>query len=267
MEEKGSLVLYTIKFDYDQPINEEHDLISPDGVSVAWTISNFKKEYHPDWVHLKPQPPLPKKSKKGRPKKPVRPKIIKSNSGDNTVFAHEITFGVIVGDKVYNTKIFRKNSINISSIKYEDENLVRQIIDICFAFINKHKPEMNIRLKSINMGLKNYRNNITMPTNYVLNIYLMSRELKKKNVLKIKDEYKTMVIHFNNDEIYCRASLKYKDKTYQCKINPNGNVFIFGGNDDEISEAIFRHIAEIAGDYAGIGFPSLNKKELQIRNS
>jgi len=269
----SGLILYTIQFEIDVPLNERKDveLFIPDGVNIAFIKSNFGKLYHPDWMHLKKQPKV-KTSARGRPKIIKPPKINKKNNGSNDEFSSAITFGVINESDVFSVKIFHVKSGNIPGMKTDNTQLVEKIVNKVFNFINYYRPQTNIRLTNIKLSLKNrtyhfdFSNYPDIP-NPTINLYLLKERTcgLSNNTIYINTgpDYKTksisgtesgdkIDIFFSNKHVYAKCIYVNKsenNKIYHTSLYPDGKLFLYGAssNDDicnKISTGLFNFVIE-----------------------
>lgn len=287
---KGYLVLYTFQYSSDSNgfhEGDDEDLFVPDGKRVAYIISNYSKKYHPDWVHCMPGPPKPKTSNRGRKKKPKRDRVTKRNNGDNTQFSCAMTLGVIMEGDVYNIKVFRKKSGNISSVKYSDPVYVARIIDKTIDFLNDCKT-MNMKITLIGLNLRNVRKQYPIGENQVVNLSQMREWLKKDDSIIIDGVVVKTNPLFNNIESYLnlvlhveRATISYSYEktgdditmtqlentrikliTYHAKLDPAGHIYVYGGNEQEISDQIIEYVEQYINRCVQTGYRTINKDYL-----
>jgi hypothetical protein len=288
---KGALTLYTVTRTggsfHEKDFTER---LIPDGILVAFITSNFGKKYHPDWQdQCEEKPPGPKKSNRGRKPKPKKPKIKKSNNGDNSQIASAITFGTIVDGHVYTMKVFRKKSGNISSCKYEDHILVSRIIDNTFMFINRY-GDLNIQVNHIGLKLRNYGDNYPLDDGKVINLMLLSRLLKQHNIIEYDGVQYPIHTIFDNRESYLIIIIKVErpvvlftytkegdevtgivktstEKTkvalYYVNVKPTGGIYIFGGYETCISLCLREHLYAHIPECIQTGFKTMNGNEFK----
>jgi len=132
IETKGGLTLVMFKYSHESEgvcldEQQDKDLFHPDGITIAYVLSNFCNEYHPNYYNLSKKYIESNKQKfkehnnnRGRKKKNKPKKNRKKNNGTNEEFGSCITFGVISGNRVHGIKMFRKCSGNISKLTYVD---------------------------------------------------------------------------------------------------------------------------------------------------
>ena len=288
---EGALTLYTFQHVTENNIGfhegVDKDLFRPDGIDIAYIISNFQQEYHPDWLHCKRPDPPPRTSNRGRKKKEKKEKIHKTNNGDNTQFSCAIILGVIMESVAYNMKIFRKNSGNISSVKHEDQLLVSRIIDKAVCFMNSRK-NMGMTVTQIRLGLKNKRARYHLQPGYVVNLYLLTKKLKENPYINIDGKLVRYYPLFNNTEAYAIVTLfiespmynfMYEKKddnfsikpiddnqtrnvNYQVKYHADGKIYVYGGKEDYINDIIIKFMFGFYAQFVQKGYAKMTKLSL-----
>lgn len=261
MGSPGSLTLFTLSLEADGRLYEDKDIFQPDGIDIAYIISNFQRDYHPDYEHCRIKEKV-KKSNKGRPKKIVKRKTTKRNNGDNSHFSCNITFGVIIESEVYTVKISRIYSGNISSVKYNDPELIERIANKAIAFINKNKPSVNMRLKKIELCLRNGRKRFPLDECQVINVNKLANELRPINSRLFCDEIcQTKLVYNNTETSLTFIVIDPKGKIYKTTIDPKGDIYTFGGNNDRMVNEIIGMMEELCAKFVQIGYAKKKKKE------
>ena len=185
MEINGGLTLVMFKYSYtgdDVCLDERKDseLFEPDGINIAYVLSNFCTKYHPNYYNLSKEFIENNKQKfkehnnnRGRKRKEKKKKNKKKDNGTNNEFGSCITFGVILGQRVHGVKMFRKNSGNISKLTYADiisETYITDLLDILFNYINSIKP-VDIQFLSFNVALMNITSHYPLAKKKIINLY------------------------------------------------------------------------------------------------
>ena len=256
IKKKKALTLYSFKYTSDLSLNEKtfRNSLVPDGIDVAFVLSNFQQTFHPrykrhnkKWIEENAKP----KNNRGRHKKEKKPKIKKKDNGTNDEFSSNITLGIIQhkGDleypDIYSMKVFRKKSGNIPSIPINDMSIVNSTMDASIRYLSKNIPGINIGIKELILKLRNgeFYYNLTQGNNFrnpVINIFRLRRVLAPHSnvfpMMLLGKKYNCRV-YFNNTKpplngyILITARPKY---IFRFTIDPNGRIYIFGGKDDEI---------------------------------
>lgn len=306
----SALTLYSVKFSADKGINEKNDKGSfiPDGKRIAFIQSNFDIVYHIDYKYLLPnikssekpitsfvddhgnklpfpadiiEGDLPKKSNRGRKKKPVKGKTEKKDGGSDTKFCSKITFGVIhpPSGKVHGMKVFRVNSGNIYTISGEDFKLAEFVVQTVFAFINECKPQVNIRLTGISIKLRNmnfrYFEDNSPPTGdaieyrkYVINTFRLKNILTKGDFapLDILGETKIALV-IRDTKTIVRIMFNYDGSVYNFNLSPSGKLYSYGGKREDVIFAtktfIFGVIDANRESVVQLGIKALQASELK----
>jgi hypothetical protein len=245
---------------YEVAINEAADVDKyyPDGYRVAYIKSNFIERYHADFEHLssankKIAKELARKTKKGRKPKVPCPKNIRLNNGTNNEFSSSITFGLIDPNDtniVYNVKVFRKKSANISGLKTVNMEYIRHVVTILMDYINEVDPNLEIRLVGgIQLLLCNSNFHFTLPESddprqpFAFNLYRLARVHKKYYGNEFWGCSKIVID--TNQYPYYKFYIQYGDKEPVVKFYPNGKLIVCGGKDNEINNIIINKFKEM----------------------
>ena len=244
----GGLTLVMFKFESNEYIDEEKDknLFIPDGVNIAYVISNFCNLYHEDYINLSKE--YIKNSKeiykkynlnRGRKEKEKIKKNIKKNNGSNKEFSSCITFGVIYNNKVYGVKIFHMNSGNISKLTYEEiytPNYIKNLLNILFSYISLYK---NITLKYISheLQLANTASVYPLEKNKIINLYKLRKILYLSSYSPEYWDCDNCEYNFNGHVTNFKINLymktenekKGKEKIINIKLLPEGKIYAYGG--------------------------------------
>lgn len=261
-EMAGGLILgmfdYTYHADEDEVCldeNKDKDLFHPDGVVVAYVLSNFCNEYHPNYANLSKKAIDLNKQKfkeynnnRGRKKKEKKKKNKKKNNGSNNEFGSCITFGLIVDERVHGIKMFRKNSGNISKLTHRDiqptNPYIPNILSILFEYINTCKP-VNIRYKSHYIALENITTKYNMPVlkinGYPINSDVIINLYKFRTLLDLgcyNPEFwgcRNVIYIFNGKVNHLKIMISEDDgdRITSLKLAPDGKIHAYGGSKGE----------------------------------
>ncbi len=264
-DENINMVICLLNYTYNDEqngvaVNEstDADKFQPDGVKVAYVKSNFTELYHDDYLYLSTDYKIKmkesaRKTKKGRKPKIYEPKNIRLNNGTNKEFSSAITFGVIDPyDKtiVYNVKLFRKNSANISGFRTVNVEYMKLIINVLMEYINKIDSSLNIQLVGdIQLLLCNSNYHFTLPISdnphqpYAFNLHRLSRVHKNH----YKEEYWecNKIVFDTNQYPYYKFYISYGEKEPVVKFYPNGKLIVCGGKDNEINNLIINKFKQM----------------------
>lgn len=292
---KSAFTLYSFKYtsSINLALKYVAEKIKSDGIDVAYIISNYQSDYHPDYIGYskKIQKEIKDltKSKRGRPKKPVKEKIKKKNDGSGEYFSSSFTMGIIHNGNVVGVKIFCKKSGNVPSITVDDIDYVKEILDKAFNVIRKSIPEIEIDYKDVSIKLRAMRYNFfdymylrEQNENYLvdddydgpamrINVYRLYKIIEKN-----KDTYdfdvdginNKLVSIYNGKDTFLRILIPIisntkREKNYDIQIDPSGKIYITGGCNDDISYQILILIIQIIYDYKDyviqMSIPTLKK--------
>jgi hypothetical protein len=262
-------------------IDEREDVnkYTPNGTTIAYIKSNFTSIFHENYLHLtsdakKIAKESLRKTNKGRKPKAIEPKNIRFNNGKNNEFSSAITFGIIDPNDcnhVYDAKVFRKKSINISGFKTCNVDYMHMIVDILLDYINSIDPNLQIRRSNnikINLCNANYvfplpeSDNCNQPYSY--NLYRI-RIIHRENYKEEFWECEKMIIDSYLYPYY-KFCIKYPSGIYVVKFQPNGRLNICGGKNNITNNLIiskFKILIEQNFDYVcHKSIPTRMKKEI-----
>ena len=194
--------------------------------------------------------------------------------------------GIIDGDDVIGVKIFCKKSGNVPSVKIDDIDYVKYILDKTFNVIRKSVPGIDINYKNVGIKLRAMRYNYFKYISLLegKDIYLNTNDegpSKKINVYRLykiienhKDTYNfnidgiknKLVCIYNGKDTFLRILIPIDAKTeknYDIQIDPSGKIYITGGCNDDISYEILILLINIIHDYhdyvVQLSIPTLKK--------
>lgn len=279
-------------------IHEEvdKDAFTPSETGIGYIHSNYTSLYHEKWIHLSKEYIEREKkikkengNKRGRKAKPKPEKDPKFKH-----FMSCITFGVVDDinpNRIIGVKMFRNGGGNIACLTYNDsDEFVVTILNKLFRYVESCKPGLVIRYvkharelsnnSSIFPKLKDYSEKLltadyTVPVNCVINLYKLDYILKQS---KYREYYwscsKMIVVIYDQTAliIKCREIIsrepkkgKVKHMVYTCKVTPLGKVYVYGGNQSNITARYIGKLWELLEENAnvliGIGYPSKPKKD------
>jgi len=262
IEIRGGLILAMFKYTYDGEANDEvcldenldKDLFEPDGITIAYVLSNFCKKYHPNYKNLSKEYIEENKKRRkaynnnrGRKPKDKTKKNKKKNNGSNEEFGSCITFGVISGNRVHGIKMFRKRSGNISKLNHLDvrsKTYIPELLGKLFDYINSIKP-IGIRYLSFNVELENITSSYDLPEGKVINLYKFREKL---NLGLYNNDYWdcfNVIYNFNGKVNHLKIILlefDYSTRTTDIKLTPEGKVHVYGSKDSDKSEVYLRKL-------------------------
>jgi hypothetical protein len=223
---------------------QDKDLFEPDGVRIAYVLSNFCNKYHPDYVNLSKEAIETNKQKfkefnsnRGRKKKEKKKKNKKKNNGTNDEFGSCITFGVIYSNRIHGVKMFRKESGNISKLTYydidESNPYVPNMLGVLFDFINEFK-QVNITYESHYIALANITGKYKLPEDSIINLYLLR---DKTNLGRYTPEYwgcRNIIYDFNGKVNHFKfiISENFDNRTIGIKLSPEGKIHVYGSSNN-----------------------------------
>lgn len=263
IKKKKALTLYSFKFVSDISLNEKtyKDTLIPDGIHVAFILSNFQQTFHPRYKKLNKEyikENAKPKNSRGRNAKDKKEKIKKKDNGTNEEFSSNITLGILQFKNnpikqydglepydIYSMKVFRKRSGNIPSIPINDMSIVNSTMDSSIRYLTKSVPNINIKITELMLKLRNgeFYYDLIRGNNYrnpVINIHRLRKVLAPHSntfpMILMGNKYNCSV-YFNNTNPrlsgYVLISKKPK-YIFRFTIDPKGRIYIFGGKDDEI---------------------------------
>lgn len=261
----GGLILGMFKYTCSEPEtcldeNQDKELFNPDGIQIAYVLSNFCNKYHPDYVHLSKESIELNKQRfkeynnnRGRKKKEKKKKNKKKNNGTNDEFGSCITFGVIYNGRIHGVKMFRKKSGNISKLTYHDINnkgYVEDMLGVLFDYINERKP-VNIKYESHYVALANITGRYNLPPDHIINLYLLR---EKMNLGKYTPEYwdcRNIIYDFNGKVNHFKfvISENFDDKTIGIKLSPEGKIHVYGSSDNTIASKYMQKLIELLDEH------------------
>jgi hypothetical protein len=262
IETKGGLTLVMFKYghEYDGSCLDEQqdkDLFHPDGITIAYVLSNFCNEYHPSYFNLSKQYIETNKQRfkehnnnRGRKKKNKPKKNRKKNNGTNDEFGSCITFGVISGSRVHGVKMFRKDSGNISKLTYADiesPTYIPELLGKLFNYINSIKP-VGIKFISFNLSLANITGGFPLPPGKIINLYMLREKL---NLGLYAREYwgcHSVIYMFNGKVNHLTTILREHsniDRTTNLKLTSEGKIHVYGSDDNVKSARFMRLLCDI----------------------
>lgn len=263
----GGLTLVMFKYEYDKndtgvclDEKEDQNLFHPDGVTIAYVLSNFCNEYHPDYYNLSKEFIEDNKQKfkehnnnRGRKKKENKKKNKKKDNGTNTEFGSCITFGVIMDGRIHGIKMFRVNSGNISKLTHEDiisPDYIPRLVNKLFDFINTYKP-LNIRYVSFYVALANITSSYPL-NGKIINLYMLREKLNLGMYTPAFWGCYNAVPDFNGKKNHLKITLReYKDvdRTSNIKLTPEGKIHIYGSKDYARCEVYMRLLFTIINNH------------------
>jgi hypothetical protein len=262
----GGLTLVMFKYSHEGSeicINEklDQDLFEPDGVDIAYVLSNFCCKYHPkyhnlskEYIDANKKLHKEKNNNRGRKPKDKKRKNNKKNNGSDKEFTSCITFGVIVGEKVHGIKIFRKNSGNISKLTHDEiksDTYIKNLVDKLFNYINARKA-VNAKFLSFSVALANVVGQFILPENHVINLY----EFRKKLSLGLYNaDYwgcENVIFDFNGKvnhlKIIICNDLNSK-RTTSIKLTPEGKIHAYGNNEEQKARVYVNLLADVVNNH------------------
>lgn len=216
----------------------DKDKYVPDGNTIAYVRSNFCELYHDRYSYLKDIK---------HNKKVIDVDKRKHHGGTGDEFASSITMGVIHGDKVYEIRIFRRNTIGISGLLTPNKSVIVEIVNSVLNYVNSIDPELNVKIVGepvITLCNANY--NISLPpaktadSEAQFNIYLLNELINKKYTSKDYWNGGVYTSMYNGITSYFYARILHSNNTHLIKFYGNGKLNIYGGSD----EAVVKFVAE-----------------------
>lgn len=264
----GGLILvmfkYTSQTIENRCLDEERDkdTFHPDGISIAYVLSNFCNEYHPDYVNLSKEAIELNKQKfkefnnnRGRKRKDKKKKNKKKNNGSNDEFGSCISFGVIFNDRVHGVKMFRTESGNISKLTCDDvssETYIKNMLGVLFSYINMRKP-VCIRYLSHYVALENITSEYSIPNNHFINLEILRSKLNLGQYTPDYWECENVLYNFNGKVNHLKAIISEdltSDRTTNIKLAPDGKIHVYGSKDRLLAEKYVRLLFQIINTYA-----------------
>lgn len=269
--ECDALTLYGGEFTANRTIEEDADIqkLMPDGVTVAYTTSNYGEFYHINWEECRKIKPV-KTSTRGRKPNPPVPRT-KERKGSGEKFDSCIAFGVIVDGEAYGIKVFRKKSWNIYSISGNNRPLAELIIEKLFSFINERLLGADVKLKSLEISLRNMHFQYPLPEEeppkgmcWVTNIHNFRFLLTPADILDIWLDgklRKALIVYDYGSSLRLIIVHLEDKKTYNANLYHSGKLYIYGGNREEINreirDYIFGKIDEHRDKVVGYGIEAM----------
>jgi hypothetical protein len=270
--ENNALTLYGGTYISDCELNEETlaGQLRPNGTCIAYISSNYSDMYHEKFEHTQSKLVPKITTNRGRKKLPVKPKG-KKRKGTGDKFDSCITFGIIYHGEVYGAKIFRRNSWNVYSVNGDDEETVRNIMDIAFAFINENIPEINIKINTVKINLRNMNFQYPLTSGSILkpsiiNIHRFRSLLSPTDMatVSIDGQDSRFLIVFSSKS-FIRLILNFNEKKYNANLSHSGKLYIYGGNDAKISRIMRDYIFDLIDanrdEVVMIGIPAMKGSE------
>ena len=245
---KGGLTLVMFKYAHDGNEGCLHEgldknIFHPDGVNIAYVLSNFCNEYHPSYenlskAYIENNKQLFKEhnNNRGRKKKNKPKKNRKKDNGTNEEFGSCITFGVISGNRVHGVKVFRKNSGNISKLTYADIQSPTYIMDLLsklFNYMNSVRPT-NIRFISFDVALANITGEYPLSEGKIINLYKLREKLDLGLYTRDYWNCYSMIPNFNGKVNHLTIILREHqdvDRTTNIKLTSEGKIHVYGNKD------------------------------------
>jgi hypothetical protein len=286
-DKKTNLLDQEVKYDFENEIvAEATPYLTQPMLTIATLIGNFAnvQMHEGEWVKaLTPNKYIlalcsnfgtkvyekytlpPKKPKtKSKKKKPDRKK-----QGDGTEFSSQLTFVMNVYPDLYNDiipmnadifkiKVFRNGKIQFPGIK--DKKIVDHIIESikcieskCNATFNAEQSDLSklIFITNINVFMKNYKFNILLKDNQIVNLNLFADILKSDRYTALCNApIRVHSLKYDNSQTHLSVLFETpiyldQDKKMLLTIEKSGKVNIKGGLYVEYSKNVFDLINNI----------------------
>ena len=291
-------ILSNIQFSYvhnsnfiKKAIDDKTDIniLEPDGINIAYILSNFGSKYHSNYEHLsleniEKEKERNKISNKGRKKKEKIKKINKRNNGADNKFPSCIEFGIICPNnnkKVHRSKIFSSNSGSIPGFSQNNNEYILELINILITFININLPGRNLKFISYKSILCNIYTKFKLPKSinkeieYRFNFYNLKKYIDNDNynnkLLAVNNYNKVEYQHGESCHLIINIyKIRKTINKIIIKVYSNGKVNLNGGNNEVINKKYIVTLAEIFNDIIinhlddviQISYPTRKQKEI-----
>lgn len=224
----------------------DKDKYIPDGKTIAYVRSNFCEHYHRDYEHMRNT--KNKKKSDGTEKR-------KHHGGSGKEFASSITMGVIHGDKIYEIRMFRRNTIGISGLLTPKKEVIVDIVNNVLNYVNAIDPQLNVRIVGEPcITLCNANCLIPLPppktpdSESQFNIYLLNELINARYTNSDYwggGKYTSM---YNGITPYFYARILHVNNIHLIKFFGNGKLNIYGGSEEAVVGLITRQFTAIIND-------------------